>query len=39
MRVSESANGYIHVDTRPELARWSYDLEGRQVKFNPPIST
>lgn len=36
--VSESATGYVHLDTRPELSRWSYDIEGRQVKFNPPIS-
>lgn len=33
--VSESKSGYIHVDVRPNQARWSYNLENKQIPWNP----
>jgi uncharacterized protein YcbK (DUF882 family) len=35
--VSESATGYIHVDCRPRLTRWTYDLSGKQAPWNPAL--
>jgi hypothetical protein len=35
--VSESATGYIHVDCRLSLARWTYDLSGKQAPWNPDL--
>lgn len=37
--VSESETGYIHVDVRPRVARWCYNLQGQQTIWNPSLDT
>jgi hypothetical protein len=29
--------GYIHVDVRPTLARWCYDLDGKACAWDPTL--
>lgn len=29
--------GYIHVDTRPRIARWCYGADGKQRDWNPVL--
>jgi uncharacterized protein YcbK (DUF882 family) len=29
--------GYIHVDTRPRVARWCYDVHGKACAWNPEL--
>ena len=29
--------GFLHVDVRTHLARWTYDAEGKEAPYYPPV--